>query len=419
MPIYIQEGNDHRQISADDLAKIMGISKEVLQKIRKNPVFEVNPKLTKPDKINGGITAPAGKGNKPIIYVKVKKAPDSPYGVIVKNDNEAMTATTLKLRYCISIIPDRENHNIFTYEPKRLNFYDRLEVINNNIEQSLFFFCLPSCVNSPVADKRNWYYQFQDKENKADLDIDKATKISRAFALINNKESEGGLSEASLLLVAKGLYTLNEGTKLIPNPSARNKTIKEVKADLINLAYKDPDLFLNSTDDDVNKFYGMVMDAVDRQIFEIRTSGKQKAWYWADGPDKGQKICEITGMESDFNHLKGAIEANPNAFYANITRAVSQAQGRDNVANFMRNQKDEDFVPDDIGDSLGDEPVFRLPTALDKSGYADACNMFISFNSGKRPSPKALGAFWKLIKENKVTAENIKETVAQVVAEDI
>lgn len=415
MPTYIIEGNDHRQITADDLATIMGITPEIVRKIKKNPVFEVNPKLTKPDKLNGGVSAPAGKGNKPVIYVKVGPATkDAPWGVRTDKD---IQAKTLKLRFCDSIIPDRDNVNYFTYEPKRLNFYDRLEVIPNNIERALFFYCLPACHNSPVTDKRNWYYMFQDKESKAQIDVDKATSISKAFALINNGIGNGGLSDASLMLVAKGLYTLNSGSKLIPNPSAKNKTILEVKADLINLAYKDPQLFLNSTDDDVNKFYGMVMDAVDRGIFAIRSAGKQKTWFWEKGPEKGQSICHVVGNDSDFNQLKSAIEANPNAFYANITRAVSEAQGIDNVALFMKNQKEEDYVPE--GGDFVDEPLFVLPTSKSKNGYNESCQLFIAFNSGNRPSPKTLGNFWALIKEEKVNAENVKETVDRLVKEDI
>src|ERR1700749_501781 len=120
MPIYIKEGNDHRQITADDLAKMLKIEAKTLDKIKKNPVFVINPKRVRPDKLNGGFIAPAGKGSKPKINVKVKVSPTNPNGVISTDVTGTIEKTII---YAISITPNPVDERLFAYEPRRLIFW--------------------------------------------------------------------------------------------------------------------------------------------------------------------------------------------------------------------------------------------------------------------------------------------------------
>ena len=66
------DGENETQITAEAFAEIFGVSNQVFEKIMKNPVFEINPRLTRPDKLNGGFIAPAGKRTRPIIQHKIK-----------------------------------------------------------------------------------------------------------------------------------------------------------------------------------------------------------------------------------------------------------------------------------------------------------------------------------------------------------
>lgn len=403
MPLYIVERDDHRQITTDDLAKLMSIDNKVLKTLQKNPVFEINPIKTRPDKLNGGVIAPAGKASKPVIYVNLDKN-----GVIT--DKPGGLRKTI--RYATAIVPDKENERISTYEPKRVFFMDQLD-IEPSFELALFKYCLPACKNSPVADKRNWHYSLQDKGAKAEETTDMAAKLTKALAYLSNSPDNGGLTDNSIVLIAKGLYAQNRTPAIIPNPSARNKSIIEIKADLINLAIKEPGIFLDCVNDDVNSFYGMILDAVDRNIFAIRKTGHSKSWFWEKGPHTNSMIVEIGNGVNDFDALKSAIEANPNFYYQNLGRAIAEVSGKENMQAFFKQQKlekvegDENEQEEEI---TGRPPVFTVP-----DNYDDAIKLAISFNNGKRPSPAILGAFWKLIKDGKVNVENVKETITNLV----
>lgn len=413
MPIYVVEGDDHRQITTDDLAKMMKIDKKILDKLKKNPVFEINPKLTKPDKLNGGVIAPAGKMSKPKIYFKVKKVTGDLNGIIT-DDTDGLR---VELRYAIAIVPDKLNHRISTYEPKRLVFYDQLDVVPN-LEEALFKYILPSCKDSPIADKRNWYYSFQNKEAAAVMVNERGQNMAKALAYISNTTDNGGLTDNQVKLIAKGLYAQNRNPSIIPNPSAHNKTLTEIKADLITLVMKSAEmaeLFLNSCDDDVNEFYGMLLDAVDRGIFGIRkgSNASARGWYWESGSNAGTHITDIGSGVVDFDALKAAVEANPNAFYASITKAVTEAAGKQNIKDFIKTQKNEG-EPSTAPVVASGSQEFVLPTSFEESNA-----MAILFNDGKRPGPKVLGKFWGAIKNNLVTAENAKTVLAKIIEEEV
>lgn len=318
--LLLESENDTKQISVTDFAEMVGISNDIVEKLKKNPVFEINPTKTKPDKLNGGLIAPAGKGSKPYFFVEIK-------GIVHI------------LRYYKSRVPDKVNPRITTYDPKRVVFEDQLSIYPE-LDHALFMYALPICQDSPTA-QPDWHFRFQNKEKQAVEIRDNAAKISKALALVNNATNAGGLSDGEIMIVAKGIYAQNTGVKVIPNPSQKHKMPIEVRADLTQLIFKDVDVFLDSTDSDVNEFYGMVLDAVDRGIFAVEQSPNSsvKSWYWKSGPKKGNLIVDIQPGQNDFEALKGAIEADPNKYYQFVLKSVKEASGRENIAAVIKANK--------------------------------------------------------------------------------
>lgn len=318
--LLLENGDEAKQITVEKFAEIMGIEPEMIKRIAKNPVFEINPQKTKPDRLNGGLIAPAGKGSKPYIFREID-------------------GITHIIRYYESRVPDKVNPRISTYEPKRVVFEDQLSIYPK-LDLALFMYSLPSCFDSPNH-KPDWHYSFQNKEKKATATIDSSAKLSKALAYITNPSDKGGLTDGEILLIAKGIYAQNTASRVIPNPSSKNKTVTEIRADLITLVMRDADLFLDSADSDVTEFYGMVMDAVDRGIFSVRTSSNSnaKGWYWEKGPMKDKFICDIAGGQNDFDMLKSAIEADPNKYYQHLNSTIKQETGKQNLADFLKENK--------------------------------------------------------------------------------
>lgn len=442
------DGKEEKQITVEEFAAIMGISETILEKIKKNPVFEINPRKTKPDKLNGGTTAPAGRSMRPLIQRKIG-------------------GITFKFRYATSVIPDDVNPRKSTYEPKRLMFMDD-SAIYKELEEAVFIYALPTCMDSPNPD-RDWHYRFQNKEKEALQVTERAAKIGKCLTMIN-----GGLSDTDVILVAKGIFAQNSGqVQVIPNPSARNKTLAEVRADLTTLALKDPDFFLANADNDINTFYGQMFDGVDRGIFEVRTGAANvRAWYWNAGPKKDDKIAEIKPGQKDFDVLRMTIEANPNAYYDTLVKSIQQASGKENMAQFLAKKKAEGnqtsdlvlksevtisnpngeqipagtgyksegqeqppFIPgdgdeiEDLGDEYMKVPGLDLSTLQNplEQGKAKELAPFVlpvsfeesnvllaSFNAGKKANGAKNGPFWKMVKEGKVNAENVAVIAGQV-----
>lgn len=435
---------------------MMAIPADIYKKLELSPVFEINPQKTKPDKLNGGLIAPAGKGSKPYIFVE-------------------RDGITKIVRYYDSRVPDKVNPRISTYEPKRVTFEDQLSIYPK-FDHALFMFCLGCCKDSPLNEEKtvfDWHYSFQNKEKKAIGIRTQAAKISKALALVNNEIENGGLSDNEIVLTAKGIYAQNTNgsARVIPNPSQKNKTVLEIRADLTELIYKNVDLFLDSADSDVNEFYGMVLDAVDRGIFEVKQSPNSsvRSWYWNGGSQNGKLISDIPAGQVDFDILKGAIEADPNKYYQNVIKALAETKGKENMADFLKKERakmspreyerqimqspvpnmgkdpvrpaapdpspaaaiqDEQFDEviideDDENDAIsgpdehiednepgidvnpmaeGKDPVFVMPEK-----FNDTTKLLRSFNGGVFP-PQNLNKIWyDKIKAGEITQENMKE----------
>lgn len=401
--LQLSNGSTTEQIDAKRLAQIMGIPDDIFDKLEKNPVFEINPSLCKPDKLNGGVIAPAGKSSKPVFSIK----------------KDGLTWT---IRYYTAEIPDKINPRITKYEPVRVKFEDKL-AIYPELDLAVFMYCMPSCADSTLA-MPNWWYTFQNKEKKAKTVTDRAGKIGEALVLINKD-----LSDHDILMIAKGLYAQNREMKVIPNPSAKNKTIGEIKADLTTLAMSNPDLFLTAADSDINEFYGMVLDAVDKGIFKVRVSPNQvKSWYWEVGPLKDSPLTDISPAQNDFDALKSYIEADPNRVFGTLTKAHQQLSGQQNMENFFKDIKREknEYLKKGILNDMQEEINRVNPPVVNTGGHTeappiklpaswnDAISVFTEFNDNKRPEPKVLGKFWEGVKDNSITAENIREKLSEL-----
>lgn len=439
--LLLENGDDAKQITVEKFAQLMGIPSDVIEKLKKNPVFEINPQKTRPDKLNGGFIAPAGKGSKPYFFKEID-------------------GITCIIRYYKSRVPDKVNPRISTYDPKRVMFEDMLSIYPE-LDLAMFMYCLPTCADSPNPVK-DWHYTFQNKEKKAIGIRDNAAKISKALALVNNEEANGGLSDNDILLTAKGIYAQNTGVKVIPNPSQKNKTVIEVRADLTQLIFKDVDLFLDSADSDVNEFYGMVQDAVDRGIFIIKQSPNSsvRSWYWEGGSQSGKLITDIPSGQNDFDMLKAAIEADPNKYYQNVIKALAETKGRESMASFLKSEKAKlqvqaqapkaaappknklsqaDFVPEGANNLIDDEEEkdefveppadnfdendaidpgsqFEMPTSYNELG-----RIVQAFNGGKFVQ-SVNKQVWDLVKdqmkENTLTIDLLKQTIDEVLAAD-
>lgn len=442
--LLLEDGDNAKQISPKDFADMMNIPADIYKKLELSPVFEINPQKTKPDKLNGGLIAPAGKGSKPYIFVE-------------------RDGITKIVRYYDSRVPDKVNPRISTYEPKRVTFEDQLSIYPK-FDLALFMYCLSCCKDSPLNEEKtafDWHYSFQNKEKKAIGIRTQAAKISKALALVNNETADGGLSDNEIVLTAKGIYAQNTNgsARVLPNPSQKNKTVLEIRADLTELIYKNVDLFLDSADSDVNEFYGMVLDAVDRGIFEVKQSPNSsvRSWYWNGGSQNGKLISDIPAGQVDFDILKGAIEADPNKYYQNVIKALAETKGKENMADFLKKEKakmspmeherqvmqspvpnmakepvrtpppppSENLMksentkqitgPDTIIDenepvinvnpmAEGKDPVFVMPEK-----FNDTTKLLRSFNGGVFP-PQNLNKIWyDKIKAGEINQENMKE----------
>lgn len=410
--ISITDGKKEEQITAEQFAKIMGIPDDIFKKLERSPVFQINPTKTRPDKLNGGVTAPAGKASKPVIKMKI---------------NGLMQT----IRYYTTATPDPINERITKYEPNRLFFMDTLSIYPE-LDEALFVYCLPACQDSPVADKVNWHYSFQNKEKAAIQITERGGKISKCLALIN-----GELNDEDIMLIAKGMYAQNSGQqhKVIPNPSAKNKTIAEVKADLTTLALNDPDFFLVNTDNDINKFYGMILDSVDREVLKVRKNGQGiRTWYWEEGPLKNEAIVDIKGGTNDFDALRSAIESNPNKYYDAVIKTLQQVSGKASLAQHINKVKADEAKAQQSGTqqtqpvvTSGTEEEFMSKAFEEKEAvfvapktFEDSNKLLASVNGGKRAHQSHNGEYWsKYGKTGLLTAENYRQVASEVLAKAI
>jgi hypothetical protein len=289
-------------------------------KIMKAPVFIINPKRTAPDTLNGGLKVPAGSNIQSFFIARTKGG------------------ATVEIRYASSTTDEiKAERMITTYSPRKILFTGT-SAIYIDLDQALYMWLYPLQATSPfyVEGAEPFHYQFEDKEATATENMLKITALTKALNYITT------MSGDHLRTIAKGLglQSVNSKSDLVIQSELSLMAQVGQKGNLAS--EQNPAGYFN---DKVRAkdvlFDGIVANAIDNDIFKLKTNHAGSSWYWNAGTFSGERVMEIiTKTKTPEQLLKEHIRANIQNFYSLLMDLMTKKQVESKVDNFLDNQDD-------------------------------------------------------------------------------
>lgn len=299
---------DKKQVTLEFIATEFNIP---LAKIRKAPVFEINPTFRVKDVLNGGFKVPVGTAFDAVFFAKNPK-----------------TGKTHEFRFILAKGNDRVGDKLIdTYEPRKVVFRGDA-ALKSDIDEAVYFYLHPKNRTSPFRSPKTtkpWRYDFIDNEARSNAVIDSIKILSGALSHAT------GLTGKMLKIMAKGLEIAGVDAM---EPS-------QVTAALLLKAKSNPELYMervNRSNEVV--FKGIIQDAIDKNLIICKEKMGLKSWIWNAGKNKGEKIVDVLGNNVDqnlilFNHINANIES----FYTPITQLADEVTSVENASAFLSGKK--------------------------------------------------------------------------------
>lgn len=379
------------QVRPELLAGKLGV-KIPLDKIKKKPLYEINPALIFKDYYNGpGAT-------------KTRQAMEFPTYFRAKLSN----GENVEIRYCTSRTPDRKTHGqTEIYTPLAVEFEGKAEFIADDEDKALYFWLHFFNKTSPFRKSGTHFeYELVDDDAKANEIIESLTLRSKATSHASS------LSGDEMIIIAKGMK--------IAGASAMEPMM--IKAQLMQYASDKPGEYLTKAESTVNHIHGLVYDSIDKGIFILDTIYNTKRWKWAMGAKIGEVIVEISANIPDEREaLINHVSLNIQEFLPVLINTSKTINAKSNLEKAVENVNVLDMLkPDNIKDEFEEygytEPaapeVAFTPVDLQNdlpTSFKEAME-YLGQKIGKK-TPALASVLFNGIKDGSTTAENIDEVL--------
>ncbi len=184
------------------------------------------------------------------------------YSVYLPKENRE-----IKVRWALTQKKDKEQN--FEYFPtdNMLEAGEKGEIVVNDEMVYLFWYVNPmnrqSHFRKPQAPI---FYEFKDNDNIARISNDRDEARIRSMSIVLG---DNAWSISRLKTLAKGLSI----------PGVDDMTNEVIKATLKDLAFKDPDKFINQAESREVAFAGKIQEAIDRHLISLKTLNGMQRWY--------------------------------------------------------------------------------------------------------------------------------------------
>jgi hypothetical protein len=282
--IYI----DDQKVSIKEALRLLGVKEERIP-AKTYKVFKIADKKKKPDRVNGGYLVPRSLTLKPYFTAP---SPELGYNV--------------EVRYVSQVVPKRDKDGDIQQEyfPHNMEFLGEAIAVDDS-ETFMWWFLNPNNRQSPFrAVNTGFYFEFEDREEMAEAEIEHTYYLTKALSLVMGDHA---LDVIRLKQLAKGMQV----------PNAEGMTYKLVQAALIRLIRQDPQKFYNKATSKTIQFEGVLQDAVDRGVLELRSLNGVKRWYLS-----GREILIVNDGKDHRQSLDEFIAENMEQYWPDILRGL-------------------------------------------------------------------------------------------------
>lgn len=362
-------------ISRTDLCKRFEVD---IERIKKRPEFEGLKSWT--DHANGG-----------------KKRFNSGSNVLARilvedKDNEM----PLEIRYAVSRRKNKDNDD-YDYSPARVTFEGEGMQLSEDLDLAVFAYLHPTNSLSPfhkAGDKSS--FEFVDTTARATKRINDLDALGEA--IVHAKTISG--NDARIL--AKGLGI----------PGIEGKEDREVSADLMDYASKNPAVYLQKKSQRITMVEGQIEHFIDKGIFKQETIGETRRWIWTAGQRTNEVILDI------YNVTLNAREALKNHILGDLNNYLFLLNNmNESISSREKAIRDLETIPDPkTGETIGN----NLPDHLKNIGIGgvlpktfNEAKDYLTAKTGKSFAPKIIAQLYKGVNEGTIDDANVSDWLSE------
>jgi len=384
---------DKKQVTREELAFRFGID---LKKIEKRPEFEATKSFI--DRINGGRKkSPAGHNTLCKFMVQDPK-----------------TKMTVEIRYAETnnqrVVGDRV---IDKFEPRQIVFSGSAMAFDKtnptDLDKALYLALYPSNAFSPFRTERSGKakHEFIDTSARAEKRIGEINNMGEAILHATQVDGE------DMRIFAKGLNIAG----------IEYKEDREVRADLMEYAQKNPTVYIKAKDSQLTIIEGRIENFIDKGIFKLEQIGNVRRWTWTSGPKEGEIITDIINTTQEAKQaLKNHIFNNINEFMPLLNTLTQTLSSRITAEKALKDLAEQSagqqIASQQFKQTIGDELPEHLKNInsteqIDLGGlptsFAEATD-YLEKAVGKR-TPALASKLMKGINAGEITEDNIVEAI--------
>lgn len=293
--LFIINSDGREEKTAKQMCDLFNVD---IKKVLKNPNFKNNKRTNKKNYLGS-------RAAKHIIPAFKTKHPD--------------TGTEVEVRYAEGWLADRQNKNLFTYNPTRVNYYGEVFRMDQDEELAVWFYL------NALFRKNKPTYNFIDSEQVAKDKIKNIDDLEAAIVLSRT------IGDDQLTVVLKGLV------RYFPNytDNVDNMDLIEQRAIFKSMAVEKPSLFVQRVQHSaMAKVEGTILQLVDKGGISLLPDGPFRVWKWTAGPRIGQAIGQtIKEHTADTKSLLiSEICSNPEEYKEALTQTLERVYA-DSVAS--------------------------------------------------------------------------------------
>lgn len=310
---------DDTEVGVSELLSVLGVDRTLINK--KSREFEINPQMVKRDK-QGNPKFPRALGIGTKITVHSKKYD--------RNVDVRIVETVKK----------RESRSGFVnvYSPQQIFIHGRYRHASN-YEEFIWMMINPDSEGSPFrAQNARWRYRFVDVEAIDSAEIEAERIRIRAMSLI---VGDNAYTITQLRQIAKGMNI----------PNVDDMAPDSVRKELRKIAVQNPVAFYNACTGKEVVFNGMVQDAIDRGVLELKSSDGLRRWVF-----ENEELGFVQANSDSVTIIRNIVLERAAELIPRIKDALNKKSTTEVLNNKNLDGLFDDFIPKDERENLPPVP---------------------------------------------------------------
>lgn len=307
-------------IGAKELCTKLGVD---MEKLLNNPVFELEDRYKKIDKVNGNqIKIPARFAMPARTFIRL--SPES----------EAMELIWAESRNYRTV----KNERIAVYSPRYFTTDTAKFSSREDVDRLVFLYVNPANTFSPFGNGKSGDYKHIDYTLIAASRMKGMNDVSTAMSSIKE------MAELDLLILAKGVKaTFKTFNPFIDGPETK---IDIVRVEMMGFAQTNATSLLEMLDNKIAKTKGQIINLVDKGIIKETTNMNMRQWKWDKGERAGNFIGDqIIDPHADaLDYLLNYILGNLGQYYSDIHSVNNNISAEESAMKFLQDQKESVVV---------------------------------------------------------------------------